>query len=116
MMQMDEKKRAEFTKELYSLCEQMRIQSKLYLTKNHLSGQPYNPSRLMESIRQSGGYETVRKLISSPSFPDGFKILASQDLLDVTLESFVLNSDWAQYFSDEELEMARVHLSCFEKK
>lgn len=85
MIQMDEKKQAEFTKELLSLCDQMKTQSKAYMEKKALSGKAYDPRYLRKSISTGGGYKAAKKLISSPSFSKGLQELASQEMLDLSL-------------------------------
>lgn len=116
MTQMDEKTQAEFTKELLSLCDEMRIQSKIYMEKKNLSGRAYDPRYLRKSISLNGGYSAARKLISSPSFSKGLQELASQEMLDLSLEAFILKPEWSIYFTDEELESAMAHLAYFEAK
>ena len=116
MTQMDEKTQAEFTKELLSLCDEMRIQSKIYMEKKNLSGRAYDPRYLRKSISLNGGYSAARKLISSPSFSKGLQELASQDLLSLSLEAFILRPEWAQYFTDDEIASAKEHLAYFSVK
>lgn len=61
----------------------------------------YNPTRFKEMIEARGGYEAVKRILTSGKPSDGFVKLWRLGRLDLTCEAIIVESRWRQFFDDE---------------
>lgn len=61
----------------------------------------YNPTRFKEMIEARGGYETVKRILTSGKPSDGFVKLWKLGRLDLTCEAVIVETRWRQFFDDE---------------
>ncbi len=70
----------------------------------------YTATYFLSMLSQLGPLKTARQLINSSKPSDGFTALWERGRLDLTVEAVALRPEFAQLFSDEELETARRRL------
>lgn len=70
----------------------------------------YNATAYLRMLADHGGVETARRLLASPGVSDGFVALWERDRVDLAVENVVLRPEFADLFTDEELEIARQRL------
>ena len=73
----------------------------------------YSATYFLSMLAEHGGMGTARKLLQSPAVSDGFRALWERGRLDLTAEALVLRDDFADLFTDDEIELARRRLSEF---
>lgn len=66
----------------------------------------YNPTLFIRMIADLGGVETARRLVSSSTPSDGFRVLWEANRLDLTAEAQVLKPEFRELFSEELREQA----------
>lgn len=80
----------EFEMELLHRCEQAK------------TAQLCNPDRLCRQIQKYGGVRTVQELIRTGKVSDTFDPLQRGNRLDLTVEAAVVESKYADLFTDAE--------------
>lgn len=77
------------------------------------SEEGYNASYFLSMLSQYGPQETAHKLLASPAMSDGFAELWERGRLDLTVEALVLEPQFAELFSEDEIDNARRRLDQF---
>lgn len=62
-----------------------------------------NPDRLCQQIQTYGGVQTAQRLIRRGKVSDTFETLRQHGRLDLTLEALVVDSRYAELFTDAEV-------------
>lgn len=70
----------------------------------------YTATRFFQMVLDRGGLETARYLLHTPNLSDGFTALWKCGRLDLTVEAYVLKSEWCDLFTDEEIRIATKRL------
>ena len=70
----------------------------------------YNATYFLQMLSEKGGLATARFLVATDKPSDGFTKLWECQRLDLTVEAVMLNPDYAELFSEEELTMAKERL------
>ena len=70
----------------------------------------YNATRFLQMLAELGGMETARRLLSTDEPQIGFTELWEARRLDLTVEALVLQPEWRDLFSSDQLECARSRL------
>lgn len=73
----------------------------------------YNASYFVSMLAQYGPQETAHKLLASPAISDGFAELWERKRLDLTVEAIVVEPQFSELFSENEIELARKRLEQF---
>lgn len=73
----------------------------------------YNASYFLSMLSQYGPQETAHKLLASPAISDGFAELWERGRLDLTVEALVVEPQFAELFSEDEIDNARRRLDKF---
>lgn len=74
----------------------------------------YNASYFLSMLSQYGPQETAHKLLASPAISDGFAELWERGRLDLTVEALVVEPQFAELFSEDEIDNARRRLDKFQ--
>ena len=67
----------------------------------------YRPNYFLQMIDERGGVAAAKALLSKPHPSEGFSKLFELGRLDLTMESLVLEPEWASLFTDAELSKAK---------
>jgi hypothetical protein len=70
----------------------------------------YNATRFLQMLSEHGGLETARILLHAPGVSEGYSKLFEKGRLDLTLEYVVLQPEWQDLFTSDELAIARKRL------
>ena len=70
----------------------------------------YPANRFLQMVSERGGLETARYLLHAQGFSDGFTALWHCNRLDLTVEAYVLKSEWRGLFTEEEIKTASKRL------
>ena len=70
----------------------------------------YNATRYLQMLHDDRGLATAQFLINSTKVSDGYTALWERKRLDLTVEALVLDPEWKELFTDEELKLARKRL------
>jgi hypothetical protein len=73
----------------------------------------YTATYFLGMLADHGGLQTARRLLRAPAASDGFRALWERRRLDLTVEALVLRAEFADLFTDDEIEMARSRLADF---
>lgn len=73
----------------------------------------YTASYFLGMLAQHGAQDTAHRLLASPAISDGFAELWERGRLDLTVEAIVVEPEFAELFSTEEIAMARRRLEQF---
>lgn len=73
----------------------------------------YTASYFLSMLADIGPLATAHKLINAPAVSDGFTALWERGRLDLTVETLVLERQFAELFTDDELAIARRRLEQF---
>jgi hypothetical protein len=73
----------------------------------------YNASYYRSMLAQLGPLETARKLLAAPAVSDGFAALWEKGRMDLTVEALVIEPEFADLFTENEVEAARRRLEQF---
>ncbi len=71
----------------------------------------YNATRYLQMLLDHGGLKTAKILINAPHVSDGYTALWERKRLDLTVEALILKSEWNDFFTDEEIAIAKKRLS-----
>lgn len=85
----------------------------LTLYKQALTETGYNASQFAAMISERGGLQTAKDLLASSGVSQGFTTLWEKGRLDLVVEAVVLDPQYQELFSDEELEVARERLAMY---
>jgi len=97
---MDMKLERNFHEAMLAICRQTPLQC------IDLNGRPYNPVRFRQMVLTRGGWQTAKRLIRSNELPDGFVDLAAGKGLHLSMEAVMVEKDWGDLFTAEELDVA----------
>ena len=67
----------------------------------------YNATRFLQLVSAKGGLVAAKQLISKPGGTEGFATLYQHGRLDLSVEAHVLKPEYADLFTDVELEMCK---------
>lgn len=70
----------------------------------------YNPSYFLRMVYELGGVQAAKQLLSAREIQEGLMRLWKLDLLDESMEAYVLKPQFASIFTDEERAEARRRL------
>jgi hypothetical protein len=73
----------------------------------------YNATRFFQMLSEHGGLETARILLQASGVSEGYTKLYEKNRLDLTVEYIVLQPQWRDLFTAEELEIARWRLKAY---
>jgi hypothetical protein len=73
----------------------------------------YNASYFLSMLSQHGPQETAHRLLASPAISDGFAELWERGRLDLTVEALVVEPQFSELFSEDEVAVARRRLAQF---
>lgn len=73
---------------------------------------PYHAPRFLRMVNEHGGRETANRLLATGEPSEGFTelFLRGKDCLKISVEYVVLQSQWRELFTEEQLEVARKRL------
>jgi hypothetical protein len=71
----------------------------------------YNATRYLQMLHDHRGIETARILLHSPTVSDGYTALWERGRLDLTVEALILEPQWKDLFTDEEMVIAKTRLN-----
>lgn len=71
----------------------------------------YNATYFVQMLANDGALATARRLVMSNAPSEGFTTLWERRRLDLTVEAHVIDPRYAELFSDEEIETARLRLA-----
>ncbi|MGV0721044.1 DUF262 domain-containing protein [Mycolicibacterium elephantis] len=78
-----------------------------------LSEAGYNANYYRSMIAQLGPMKAARKLLASPAVSDGFAELWERGRMDLTVEALVVEPQFAELFSESEIDISRRRLEQF---
>lgn len=70
----------------------------------------YNATRFIKMVQDYGGVEAAKKLLHTPGFQYGFTELWQCGRLDITMEALVIQPQYAELFTEEEIQTAKTRL------
>lgn len=70
----------------------------------------YNATYFLQMLSELGEIETARRLIMASKPSQGFTVLWEKGRLDLSVEAQVLRPEFAELFTDDELDAARARL------
>jgi hypothetical protein len=70
----------------------------------------YNATRYLQMLYEHRGLRTAQILLHARNVSDGYTALWMRERLDLTVEALVLNPQWQELFTEQELEIARSRL------
>lgn len=73
----------------------------------------YNATRFLKMISEKGGLYAAKILISKDGGTYGFEVLWENKRLDLSVEAYVLKSEYQELFTDEERDMCKKRLKEF---
>ena len=73
----------------------------------------YNPTYLRNMMAQLGPVETARKLLAAPAVSDEFAALWERGRMDLTVEALVVEPDFSELFTQDEIHVASRRLEQF---
>ena len=73
----------------------------------------YSPTYLRTLLTQLGPLETARKLLAAPAVSDEFAALWERGRMDLTVEALVVEPEFSELFSQDEIHIARRRLEQF---
>lgn len=73
----------------------------------------YRAPIFSQMLTSLGGVETTRRLLQGPDVQYGFELLYSRQRLGRSAEAWMLRTEYAELFSDEEREIARRRLEAY---
>lgn len=74
----------------------------------------YNATYFLQMLSELGPLETARRLVTATNPSQGFTVLWEKGRLDLSVEAQVLRPEFAELFTDDELEAARARLEAYE--
>ncbi len=71
----------------------------------------YNATRFLQMVTDQGGIGAAKQLLHSEGFSEGLTALWECKRLNISMEALVLQDQWSQLFTEEELNIARERLN-----
>ncbi len=69
-----------------------------------------NLTRFLQMVEKNGGVKTVKNVLSKDQYADGFEALKACGRLDLSVEAVVTQSQYAELFTDDEVNICFMHL------
>lgn len=73
----------------------------------------YNATRFIQLVSEKGGLQAAKQLIAKDGGTYGFEVLWENKRLDLSVEAHVLQPEYQELFSNEEIDMCRNRLKEF---
>lgn len=73
----------------------------------------YNATYFLHMLAEHGGVETARRLITTTTPSQGFTVLWERQRLDLTVEAHVVQSQFSELFTADEVEAAASRLAAY---
>ena len=89
---------------------EMQFHQEMIRTYNEACKLGYRPTRFLQMVERLGGAQAAKHLLSSEAPASGFERLWELGRMDLTVESLVLQEQWAHLFTEEELQEAERRL------
>lgn len=70
----------------------------------------HNATRFIQMVQNYRGLEAAKKLLHTAGFQYGFTELWQCGRLDITMEALVIQPQYAELFTEEEIQIARTRL------
>jgi hypothetical protein len=70
----------------------------------------YNATRYLQMLHDQGGHATAQTLLHACQVSEGYTALWERKRLDLTVEALVLQPEWRELFTPDELTIARQRL------
>jgi|GEM_PF-914069 len=70
----------------------------------------YNATRFIQMVQNDKGVEAAKRLLQAPGFQYGFTELWQCGRLDITMEALVIQPQYAELFTEEEIQIAKTRL------
>jgi hypothetical protein len=70
----------------------------------------YNATRYLQMLHDQGGLGTAQTLLHARQVSEGYTALWERKRLELTVEALVLQPEWRELFTPEELDIARQRL------
>lgn len=70
----------------------------------------YRATRFIQMVQDYGGVQAAKKLLHTPGYQYGFTELWQCGHLDITMEALVIQPEYAELFTEEEIQIARKRL------
>ena len=70
----------------------------------------YNATRFLQLISNNGGLHAAKQLIAVDGGTYGFEVLWEHGRLDLSVEALVLEKEFRQLFTDEEITLCKTRL------
>jgi hypothetical protein len=70
----------------------------------------YNANRFIQMVQHDGGVEAAKRLLHTPGFQYGFTELWQCGRLDIIMEALVIQPQYAELFTEEEIQTAKTRL------
>ena len=71
----------------------------------------YHATRFQSLVLSVGGVNAAKQLLSTRYYSEGLTRLWEEGRLDISMESAVLESNWQELFTPDELETAKLRLT-----
>jgi hypothetical protein len=71
----------------------------------------YRAMRFLNLVNQIGGLAAAKQLLRSDTHPEGLTALWEHGRLDLSMEALVLQKEWAELFTSDELKLAKRRLA-----
>ena len=71
----------------------------------------YNATRFLQLVSDNGGLRAAKQLIAVDGGTDGFEVLWEHGRLDLSVEALVLEKEFRQLFTDEEITLCETRLT-----
>lgn len=73
----------------------------------------YNATYFLHMLAEHGGVETARRLITTTTPSQGFTVLWERQRLDLTVEAHVVQAQFSELFTADEVEAAASRLAAY---
>ncbi len=66
----------------------------------------YNATRFLQMVNEQGGLRAAKTLLHADGYSEGLTALWERGRLDITMEAIVIQQQWSQLFTEDELATA----------
>lgn len=74
----------------------------------------YSATRLLQLVSEKGGVLAAKQLIAVSGGTQGFSVLYENKRLDLSIEALVINPEYQELFSQEEIDICNKRLKEYE--